>query len=150
VGPAAFETLRIEAGTAAFPDDMGPSVLLPEVPFDDLVSQTKGCYIGQEVIVRIRDRGHVNRLLRGLVVEGDAIPEAGAAVGAGETEVGKVTSAAWSYALERPIALALVRRQHADAGTAVSVRVGEGTVPATVVDLPFGHEHGSPTAEDPR
>jgi folate-binding protein YgfZ len=139
VGPAAFEALRIEAGTPAFPLDMGPSVLLPEVPFADLVSQTKGCYIGQEVIVRIRDRGHVNRLLRGLVVDGDTIPEAGAAVMAGDAEVGKVTSAAWSWGLKRPVALALVRRQHADAGTALALRLGEGTVPATVSALPFEH-----------
>ncbi|HEV8142046.1 MAG TPA: hypothetical protein VGQ77_04265, partial [Methylomirabilota bacterium] len=60
VGASAFESLRIEAGTPAFPEDIGPSVLLPEVPFAHLVSYGKGCYIGQEVIVRIRDRGHVN------------------------------------------------------------------------------------------
>ncbi len=139
VGHAAFEALRIEAGTAAFPDDMGPTVLLPEVPFDDLVSQTKGCYIGQEVIVRIRDRGHVNRLLRGLVLEGETVPPAGASVVAGDAEVGKVTSAAWSYGLERPIALAFVRRQQAEAGAAVAVRIGDSTAPATVSDLPFEH-----------
>jgi folate-binding protein YgfZ len=137
VGRAAFESLRIEAGTATFPDDMGPTVLLPEVPFEDLVSQTKGCYIGQEVVVRIRDRGHVNRLLRGLVLAGDVVPPAGASVVAGEAEVGKVTSAAWSFGLTRPIALALVRRQHAGAGTSVAVRIDGTTMPATVSDLPF-------------
>jgi aminomethyltransferase len=140
VGPVAFAALRVEAGSAAFPDDLGPTVLLPEVPFDDLVSQTKGCYIGQEVIVRIRDRGHVNRLLRGLVLEGEAVPPAGASVVAGDAEVGKVTSAAWSYGLKRPIALALVRRQHAEAGSAVAVRIDASTVPATVSDLPFLHD----------
>jgi folate-binding protein YgfZ len=137
VGAGAFESLRIEAGTPAFPKDIGPSVLLPEVPFAHLVSYGKGCYIGQEVIVRIRDRGHVNRFLRGLVLEGEAVPDAGAAVLASDTEVGKVTSATWSPSLERPIALALVRRQHADAGMAVSVRVGDAIVRATVADLPF-------------
>jgi aminomethyltransferase len=137
VGHAAFDSLRIEAGTPSFPEDMGPTVLLPEVPFRELVSYEKGCYIGQEVIVRIRDRGHVNRLLRGLALEGDAVPDAGAPVVAGDAEIGKVTSAAWSYALKRPIALALVRRQHADAGTSVAVRVGGATVGATVSDLPF-------------
>src|SRR5205085_6534578 len=121
-----LESLRIEAGTPSFPRDMGPTVLLPEVPFADLVSHTKGCYIGQEVIVRIRDRGHVNRLLRGLVLEGDAVPEPGASVVASDAEIGKVTSAAWSFSLERPVALALLRRQHAEAGTAVTVRVADG------------------------
>ncbi len=137
VGRVAFESLRIEAGTLMFPGDIGPSVLLPEVPFSDLVSYAKGCYIGQEVIVRIRDRGHVNRLLRGLVLDGETVPEAGAPVLAGDAEIGKVTSAAWSYSLERPVALALVRRQHADAGTVVTVRVDDAAVRATVADLPF-------------
>ena len=137
VGRAAFESLRIEAGTPVFPEDIGPSVLLPEVPFAHLVSYAKGCYIGQEVIVRIRDRGHVNRLLRGLVLEGETVPEAGAPVLAGDAEIGKVTSAAWSYSLGRSVALALVRRQHADAGTAVTVRVEDAAVRATVADLPF-------------
>ena len=132
VGREAFESLRIESGTPAFPADIGPAVLLPEVPFADLVSYSKGCYIGQEVVVRIRDRGHVNRLLRGLVLEGDAVPDAGAAVMAAGAEVGAVTSAAWSYTLKRPVALALVRRQHADVGTTVAVRVGDAVVPATV------------------
>jgi len=149
IGPAAVESLRIEAGTPAFPSDMGPTVLLPEVPFADLVSHTKGCYIGQEVIVRIRDRGHVNRLLRGLVLEGDAVPEAGAAVLAGDAEVGQVTSASWSHGLKRPIALAFVRRQHAETGAMVAVRVGDATVAATVADLPFS-EHGGPTTQDPQ
>ena len=142
VGRAAFESLRIEAGTPGFPDDMGPSVLLPEVPFADLVSQTKGCYIGQEVIVRIRDRGHVNRRLRGLVLEGATVPAPGASLTAGEAEVGTVTSAAWSPTLKRPVALALVRRQHAAAGTAVTVRTAGSTVAATVVDLPLVRTSG--------
>ena len=137
-GRTVFETLRIETGIPAFPDDMGPTVLLPEVPFADLVAQTKGCYIGQEVIVRIRDRGHVNRLLRGIVVEGDRVPDPGTHVLSDAHDViGHVTSAAWSYAAKRPVALAFVRRQHAAAGTAVALNVDGATVPATVSDLPF-------------
>src|SRR5438477_6760916 len=77
VGPVALESLRIEAGALRYPADIGPSVLLPEVPFEHLVSQTKGCYPGQEVVVRIRDRGHVNRHLRGLLLDGDTVPAAG-------------------------------------------------------------------------
>jgi folate-binding protein YgfZ len=137
IEPAALETLRIEAGTPRFPADIGPAVLLPEVPFESLVSQTKGCYPGQEVVVRIRDRGHVNRHLRGLVLEGDAVPEAGSEVLAGDAAIGAVTSATRSVDLARPIALAMVRRQHAEPGTAVGVRVGDRVVPATVSALPF-------------
>jgi folate-binding protein YgfZ len=137
IGPAALETLRIEAGTPRFPDDIGPAVLLPEVPFETLVSSTKGCYPGQEVVVRIRDRGHVNRHLRGLVLEGDAVPEPGSEVVAADAAIGAVTSATRSFDLDRPIALAMVRRQHAAPGTAVGVRLGERVVAATVSALPF-------------
>lgn len=137
VGVGAREVLRIEAGAAAYPDDVDGSVLLPEIPSDDLVSYQKGCYIGQEVVVRIRDRGHVNRHLRGLLVDGDAVPPAGAAVHAGEAETGRVTSAAWSYGFDRPVALAFVRRQHAEPGTAVTVQIGDRRAAASVSALPF-------------
>jgi folate-binding protein YgfZ len=138
IGPVALESLRIEAGTPLFGRDADGSVLLPEIPFQNLVSETKGCYPGQEVVVRIRDRGHVNRLLRGLVLEGDVVPPIGAEVVAGDSAVGKVTSATWSFGLERPIALALVRRQHAEPGSPVAVRVDGRTIAASVSALPFG------------
>jgi folate-binding protein YgfZ len=137
IGPVALESLRIEAGTPLFGNDADASVLLPEIPFQNLVSETKGCYPGQEVVVRIRDRGHVNRLLRGLVLEGDAVPPIGAEVVADDAPVGKVTSATWSFGLERPIALAFVRRQHAEPGSRVAVRVGDRAVAASVSALPF-------------
>jgi glycine cleavage system T protein (aminomethyltransferase) len=137
VGADALETLRIEAGTPRFPVDIGPSVLLPEVPFEALVSHTKGCYPGQEVVVRIRDRGHVNRHLRGLVLDGDAVPPAGSEVVAADAAVGAVTSATRSPDRGRGIALAMIRRPHAEPGTRVGVRVGDRVVPATVSALPF-------------
>jgi tRNA-modifying protein YgfZ len=137
VGVTALESLRIEAGTPAYGQDVDATVLLPEIPSARLLSQTKGCYPGQEVVVRIRDRGHVNRLLRGLVVDGQSVPERGADVLAEGAVVGRVTSATRSLGLGRPIALGFVRRQHADAGAAVGVRVGDSVMPARVSDLPF-------------
>ena len=137
VGADAVESLRVEAGTLRFGSDIGPAVLLPEVPSENLLSHSKGCYPGQEVVVRIRDRGHVNRHLRGLVLEGDAVPQRGDEVVAGEAVIGAVTSATRSFGLERPIALAMVRREHAEPGTAVGVRVGGRVVPARVSALPF-------------
>jgi folate-binding protein YgfZ len=137
VGPSAWEALRIEAGWPAYGRDVNASVLLPEIPVARWVSYTKGCYIGQEVVVRIRDRGHVNRHLRGLVVGSDTVPAPGSVVLAEGAEVGRVTSAAWSFALARPVALAFVRRAHAAPGTRLEIRAGELTLPATVSDLPF-------------
>ena len=136
LGASALESLRIEAGTPRWGTDVDATVLLPEIPFERLVSHTKGCYPGQEVVVRIRDRGHVNRHLRGLLLEGDAIPPHGAEVLADGAVVGRVTSATRSLGLQRPIALAFVKRQHAP-GARVTVRAGDATAPAMVSDLPF-------------
>jgi folate-binding protein YgfZ len=137
VGHEAYQSLRIEAGTPRFGQDVDESVLLPEIPFENLLSHTKGCYPGQEVVVRIRDRGHVNRMLRGLVIEGDRMPAEGAEVVADDATIGKVTSATRSFGLSRPIALAFVRRQHAEPGTRVSVRFAGTTAAAAVSALPF-------------
>jgi len=137
IGAEAFESLRIEAGTPLFGRDIDESVLLSEIPFENLLSHTKGCYPGQEVVVRIRDRGHVNRMLRGLALDGDQVPAQGADVLVDDAAIGKVTSATWSFGLARPIALAFVRRQHAEPGTRVSVRLAGTTMAATVSALPF-------------
>jgi aminomethyltransferase len=138
VGVAAQESLRIEAGTPVYHHDVDASVLLPEIPLESLVSYTKGCYIGQELVVRVRDRGHVNRHLRGFLVEGGEVPPPGAAVVAGDADVGRLTSTTFSYGLGRPIALGFIRRQQAEPGTRVTVRAGASSSPATVSALPFG------------
>jgi len=134
-----WEIARIESGRPEYGVDMDESTLPQEANFDELgaISYTKGCYIGQEVVVRIRDRGHVNRHLRGLVLDGQTVPRPGAALVAGESEVGKVTTATWSFGLERPIALGFVRRQHAEPGTALTVRSGDAALAARVSALPF-------------
>jgi folate-binding protein YgfZ len=137
VGFTALESLRIETGTPRFPQDVDGTVLLPEIPLESLVSFSKGCYPGQEVVVRIRDRGHVNRHLRGLLVTGEAVPVRGAEVRSGEVTLGRVTSAAWGFGLNRPVALGFVRRTHAEPGTPVTI-VSEGAeLTATVSGLPF-------------
>lgn len=137
VGHVAHESLRVEAGAPLYGPDVDATVLLPEIPLAHLVSYTKGCYIGQEVVVRIRDRGHVNRHLRGLLLDGEAVPSPGDAVLAGQSEIGRVTSATWSFGLKRPLALGLVRRQHAEPGTLVAVRSADRPLPAMVSALPF-------------
>ena len=86
-------------------DSDGRKYTATELPLETLVSSSKGCYIGQEVIVRIRDRGHVNRVLTGLTLDGDEVPPSGAPVVIDGREVGRVTSAVRSFALGRPIAI---------------------------------------------
>ncbi len=112
-------------------------MIFPETRLDSFVSFTKGCYIGQETVARVKYRGHVNRALSGLVMEGARVPDAGARVVVDGTDVGRVTSAARSIALGRPIALGYVRREHFEPGTAVTVVDAGGTQPARVSALPF-------------
>jgi folate-binding protein YgfZ len=137
VGLTAKNALRLEAGTPYDGHDVDETVLLPEIPSEHLVSYTKGCYLGQEVVVRIRDRGHVNRHLRGLLLEGQRVPPAGAVVVAADQEIGRVTTAAWSFGRRQPLALGFVRRPHAEPGTPVAVRIDGAVVAATVSALPF-------------
>ncbi|HWN90867.1 MAG TPA: glycine cleavage T C-terminal barrel domain-containing protein, partial [Verrucomicrobiae bacterium] len=137
VGAEAAELLRVEAGIPAFGADVDENLILPETRLDQLVSYTKGCYIGQETVARVKYRGHVNRGLSGLVVEGKEVPTSGDVVLAEDKEVGRVTSAVHSIALGKPIALGYVRREHFEPGSAVAVRVRDQLVPARVVELPF-------------
>ena len=136
VGMDALEMLRIEAGEAWGPD-VGGDILAMETGLEQAISFTKGCYIGQEFVVRIAHRGHVNRRLSGLVLNGARVPLAGSKVVVDDKEMGWITSAAFSPALGRPIALGYVRRECNAPGSKVMVQVGGGTEEAEVVALPF-------------
>lgn len=131
------EVTRIEAGRPRFLVDMNEDTIPLEAGIESrAISLTKGCYVGQEIIIRVLHRGggRVARRLVGLTLEaGSAVPAAGDPVRAGERQVGAVTSAAASPALGRPIVLAYVQRDFTGPGTALTV----GEVPATVQALPF-------------
>ena len=138
--PEAAEALRLEAGEAAFLVDMDEDTIPPEAGIETkAVSYLKGCFPGQEVLVRLRDRGHgkVVRKLVGLMIDAEAAPAAGSLIVAREKEIGRVTSSVVSPALGRPIALGYVHRDFVDPGTAVVVVDGGSRVDATVTEVPF-------------
>jgi folate-binding protein YgfZ len=137
VGMQALDALRVEAGVPWYGRDVDETMIFPETRLEQLVSYTKGCYIGQEVVARVKYRGHINRGLAGLVLEGDRVPAAGARVMAADKEIGRVTSAVRSFALGRPIALGIVRREHFEPGSALEVDDGGVALRATVAALPF-------------
>ena len=137
VGVAAAEVLRVEAGIPVYGVDVDEGVILPETRLDAFWSYTKGCYIGQETVARVKYRGHINRGLSGLVLEGERVPSHGDPIVAVDTEVGRVTSAVLSLALGKPVALGYVRREHFEPGSALSVRIGDDLVNARVAELPF-------------
>src|SRR5258708_1341674 len=136
---AAAESARIEAGRPLWGIDMDESTLAQEVNLEALgaVSFTKGCYTGQEVVARLHFRGHVNRRLMGLRVEGATAPTRGSELTNLEgASCGDVRSSIVSPRFG-PIALGMVRRE-GDAGMQVITRVDDDAVRAEVVALPFG------------
>jgi folate-binding protein YgfZ len=138
LGASAAEALRIEAGTPRFGLDMTGETIPLEAGIEGrAISMTKGCYVGQEVIIRILHRGHgrVARRLAGLIVDSAVTPPAGSRLAVDEREIGSITSAAFSPRLGRAIALGYVHRDFVAAGTAVTI-LPAGT-PATVTALPF-------------
>jgi glycine cleavage system T protein len=133
-GTEALETLRIEAGIPRYGMDLGEDTLLLEAGLTNAVSFTKGCYIGQEIVERSRSRGHVNWKLVGLITSAPEPPSPETKLIADGKEVGEVTSACASPALQKTIALAYVRREAAAPGTKLILASG---IPAEVVVLPF-------------
>lgn len=124
IGDDTFEILRVEAGIARFGQDMDDTNVVPETNLDDAVSYTKGCYVGQEIIVRIKHRGHPAKKLTGLRFETDQQIEPGAVIRSTENqEIGRVTSAVISPR-RGSIGLGYVRYEHVADGTHVVVDDG--------------------------
>jgi len=124
VGEDTFEILRVEAGIARFGQDMDETNVVPETNLDDAVSFTKGCYVGQEIIVRIKHRGHPAKKLTQLHFETDQQIEPGAVIRSTENqEIGRVTSAVISPK-RGSIGLGYVRYEYVADGT--RVMVGDG------------------------
>lgn len=137
IGEDAHDVLRIEAGVPRYGIDFSEDNLLLEVGLDDAVSFTKGCYLGQEVVERIRSRGHVNKSLVGLRLAAKEQVSAGDLILAGEKETGQITSWTDSPALGVTIALGYVHKDHGHTGAALQIRHGAKLFAATVSDLPF-------------
>jgi aminomethyltransferase len=118
MGYSALSALRLEQGIPWFGYDFDEKQIPHEAGLQDThISFTKGCYTGQEIVERVRSRGHVNRVRVLLKFSTDEPPDAGASLLAGTTEVGNVTRTAFSPALACAIGMGYVRREHSAAGS---------------------------------
>ena len=134
--PEQLEALRIDAGIPRLGVDMDEKTIPQEALLErDAVSFTKGCFLGQELVTRIDTRGHVNRYLRRLLVDGDVVPPAGATVVADGKDVGTVTSSAAVPRQGRVAALGMVRRE-VEPPASVTLRWDAGEAAATVDAVP--------------
>jgi tRNA-modifying protein YgfZ len=138
-----LDVVRVEAGAPRFLVDMTEETIPLEAAIEDrAISFTKGCYVGQEIIVRVTTRGggRVARRLVGLTLEGGdgtAPPPRLAPIHSGDRPIGQVTSGVWSPAVSANIALAYVHRDFVEPGTAVQVMIEGSPVNAAVTALPF-------------
>jgi folate-binding protein YgfZ len=140
VGHDALNVLRIEAGIPRYGQDMNETNVVTETNLDESVSYTKGCYVGQEIIARIKYRGHVAKKLSGVLFEREEQILAGTIILSDENrDIGRITSVTHSPKLKRTIALGYVRYEHLAPGKELRVRTGDNEVTAAVHELPFVH-----------
>ena len=143
VEAAAVEVTRVEAGRPEYGSDMDDHTIPLEAGIEArAISQTKGCYVGQEVIVRVlhRGQGRVARHLVGLIAAHPETPlSRGMRLEADGKSIGSITSAVSSPRAGRPIALGYVHRDFAEPGRVIHVAAEAGSAgpSLTVVTTPF-------------
>ncbi len=137
VGLDAMEILRIEAAIPRYGADMDENTIPLEAGLERAISYEKGCYVGQEVVARIKWRGHVNWCLVGFEIEGEDLPKKSDKIIQNESEIGYITSSAFSPALKKIIALGYIRREFREPETKVLVKINGMNKSAEVVETPF-------------
>ncbi|MCH7871674.1 MAG: folate-binding protein YgfZ [Planctomycetes bacterium] len=139
VGDDAVQLRRIEAGVPWPGLEITDEYLPAETgQYERAVSRTKGCYLGQEIVERMRSRDVVARRLVGIRLDGDSVPAtpAGLELESGEV-VGQLTSARTSVGVEGCVGLGYVKAKASSARTALRVAGADPSVCGRIVDLPF-------------
>ena len=132
------ELLRIEAGIPRYGTDMDETTVVTEANLDDAVSFTKGCYLGQEIIVRIKHRGHVAKKLAGIIWGANVeLKRDTKVLSSDDKEIGRVTSSAFSPRLDRTVALGYIKYDYLSPGTRVKASVDETEIEGQVGELPL-------------
>lgn len=139
-GWGAVETARIEGTIPRFGQDMDETNLPPEAGLDGIaISYSKGCYIGQEVMARLRTYGQVAKALRGIKFQPgtQVLPKKGDKIYWSDKEIGYVTSSTASPTLKSNVALGYLRRERNQIGSEVLVDCQGQRFPALIATLPF-------------
>jgi aminomethyltransferase len=114
-------TVRIEQGRPRYGEEITERYLVQETGLAEAVSYTKGCYLGQEIVERVRSRGQVHRMLRSIEIDTENPPAPGDKLTANGAPAAEIVSAVYSPALEKIVALAYVRTPSADTGTTLTL-----------------------------
>ena len=138
VSENAREVLRIEAGIPIFGKDMDQKNILPETGLEHTsVSYNKGCYIGQEVIARIKTYGAPNFALMGLTVEGLDLPPFNGILRLEKKKIGTIKSSVHSVTLNKVISLAYIHKEHRSPDIDLEVTIENKTFKVKTCLLPF-------------
>ncbi len=133
-GMEAVNSIRLECGIPWFGRDYDDKQIPHEAGLEHShINYEKGCYTGQEIVERVRSRGHVNRRLAELRFFSAEAPAPGTKLFSDGNEIGSVTSTAFSPALGQPIGLGTLRREHSAIGT----RMDASGIPAEVIEAPL-------------
>jgi folate-binding protein YgfZ len=134
----AREVFRIEAGIPSYGKDINDKNILPETGLEhSSVSYNKGCYIGQEVIARIKTYGAPNFALMGLTIEGDVLPISGSEIKLASKKLGVIKSSIFSYSLQKNISLAYIQKDHRSPDIDLDVTIDNKPCKIKTCLLPF-------------
>ena len=120
--PEEARMVRIESGKPRFGEEITERYLVQETAQLQAVNFSKGCYLGQEIVERVRSRAQIHRVLRRLEIDSSEAPAVGTKLKSGDADAGEIVSAVFSPALGKTVAMAYVRAtQFAEPGTEISL-----------------------------
>ena len=134
IGFKTLNTLRIEACRAWYPFEIGEKTIPLEINFQNATSYDKDCYTGQETIAKATYRGHVNKVLVKLLIEGSELPQKDAEIFLDDQKVGWVTSACYSPKYSKNIVLAFIKYDFKDLKSGLSI-LGKSGTPLSVYSI---------------
>ena len=138
IDPHAQEVFRIESGIPSYGKDINEKNILPETGLEhSAVSYNKGCYIGQEVIARIKTYGAPNFALMGLIIEGDTLPLHDDEIKLNSKKLGVIKSSIFSYSLQKNISLAYIQKDHRSPDIDLDVTIDNKPYKVRTCLLPF-------------
>lgn len=127
-GPEEARAVRIEHGRPRYGEEITERYLVHETGQLHAVHFTKGCYLGQEIVERVRSRAQIHRVLKRLELDTTDVPPPGTKLSVGDAPAGEIASAAFSPALEKTVSLAYVRTQFSEPGTELSILAAKARV----------------------
>jgi folate-binding protein YgfZ len=113
--------VRIENGRPRYGEEITERFLVQETGQLQAVHFSKGCYLGQEIVERVRSRAQIHRILRRVEIDTREVPPAGVKFKIGDADAGEIVSAVLSPALGKVVAMAYVRTPYSEPGTELTL-----------------------------